>query len=268
MKKLMFVAAVAAGLAAIGDGIESSNTVGYNTVTINKEYTILGIPFTGTTGAAMSIQDAVPYCAGMTKGAAASAADNIQIMDSEGNYETYFMCNGYKGKGTITGGDGKWVKSTESAVSTTTMPAGTPFWYVSKNYATPYTITVAGQVLSTDSSQTPLNVTYQLIANPYPCDLPLNDGVPFVEGMTKGAAASAADNIQIMDDEGNYATYFMCNGYKGKGTITGGDGKWVKSTESAVSTDVLPVGKGGWFVRKSASLVNITIANPNAVTQQ
>ena len=268
MKKLMFAAAVAAGLAAFGDGIESSNTVGYNTVTINKEYTILGIPFTGTTGAAMSIQDAVPYSAGMTKGAASTAADAIQIMDSEGNYVDYFMCNGKAGKATVDGGDGKWVKSGEVTVSTATMPAGTPFWYVSKNYSTPYTITVAGQVLSTDSSQTPLNVTYQLIANPYPCDLPLNNGIPYVEGMTKGAASTAADSVQIMDNDGNYVDYFMCNGKAGKATVSGGDGKWVKSGEVAVTTDALPAGKGAWFVRKSGSLANITIVNPTAAVQQ
>ena len=262
MKKVMFGLAAAAAIGAFA--IESANVVGYNTVTINKEYTILGIPFTGTTGSAMSIQDAVPYSAGMTKGAAASTADCIQIMDESGNYETYFMFNGYKAKAAVSGGDGKWVKSTEAAVSTKTMPAGTPFWYVAKNYATPYTITVAGQVLSTDESQTPLNVTYQLIANPYPCDLPLNNGIPYIDGMTKSNAASGADNIQIMDDDGNYATYFMCNGLKGKGTVTGGDGKWVKDSESVVSTAVLPMGKGGWFVRKSGSLANIKIVNPNA----
>ena len=268
MKKLMFAAAVAAGLAAFGDGIESSNTVGYNTVTINKQYTILGIPFTGTTGSAMSIQDAVPYCAGMTKSNAASDADCIQIMDDQGNYEEYFMCNGKKGKGTVEGGDGKWVNSDESVVSTKTMPAGTPFWYVSKNYATPYNITVAGQVLSTNESQTPLNVTYQLIANPYPCDLPLNNCIPFIEGMTKSNAASDADTIQIMDDQGNYEEYFMCNGKKGKGTIEGGDGKWVNSDESVVTTAVLPAGKGAWFVRKSGSLANIKIVNPTAAAQE
>ena len=44
----------------MAEGIESQNVVGYNQVEINKQYTILGIPFTGTTGTAMSIQDAVP----------------------------------------------------------------------------------------------------------------------------------------------------------------------------------------------------------------
>ena len=260
MKKLMFTAAVAAAIGAFA--IESANVVGYNQVEINKEYTILGIPFTGTTGSALSIQDALPYCTGMTKGNGVSASDNIQIMDSEGNYAVYFLCNGYKGKGTVEGGDGKWVNGAESAVSTTTMPAGTPFWYVSKNYATPYTITVAGEVLSMSTNETPLNVTYQLIGNPYPCDLPLNNCIPYTDGMTKGNGVSASDNIQIMDDEGNYAVYFLCNGYKGKGTVEGGDGKWVNGAESAVTTDSIPAGKGAWFVRHSEGLANIKIVNP------
>ena len=115
------------------DGLESANVVGYNQVEINKQYTILGIPFTGTTGAAMSIQDAVPYCEGMTKGNATTTSDNIQIMDNEGNYDTYFLCNGLKGKGTVENGDGKWVKSTESVVTTDSLPAAKGGWFVRKN---------------------------------------------------------------------------------------------------------------------------------------
>ena len=260
MKKVMFGLAAAAAIGAFA--IESANVVGYNTVTINKEYTILGIPFTGTTGSAMSIQDAVPYCEGMTKGNATTTADTIQIMDSAGSYDVYFLCNGKKAKATIDGGDGKWVKSDEAVVSTATMPAGTPFWYVSKNYATPYTITVAGQVLSTSPEVPPPNVTYQLIANPYPCDLPLNDSIPYAEGMTKGNATTTADTIQIMDNAGSYDVYFLCNGKKAKATIENGDGKWVKSDESVVTTASMPAGKGGWYVRQSASLANITIVNP------
>ena len=38
----------------------------------------------------------------------------------------------------------------------------------------------------------------------------------------------------------------------------------MRPDELAVTTDVLPMGKGGWFVRKSGSLANIKIVNPNA----
>ena len=132
MKKVMFGLAAAAAIGAFA--IESANVVGYNTVTINKEYTILGIPFTGTTGSAMSIQDAVPYSAGMTKGNGSGAADSIQIMDANGNYDIYFMCNGYRAKAAVTGGDGKWVKTDGSAaVSTAVLPMGTGAWFVRKS---------------------------------------------------------------------------------------------------------------------------------------
>ena len=70
-----------------------------------------------------------------------------------------------------------------------------------------------------------------------------------------------------MDDSGAYVAYFMCNGKVGKGTVDGGDGKWVKDGESVVTTDSIPAGKGAWFVRKSASLLNITIVNPNAAQE-
>ena len=120
----------------MADGIESQNVVGYNQVEINKQYTILGIPFTGTTGAALSIQDALPYSAGMTKGNGVSNSDNIQIMDDAGNYDVYFLCNGLKGKGTIVGGDGKWVHASETVVSTAVIPAGKGGWFVRKNSTT------------------------------------------------------------------------------------------------------------------------------------
>ena len=45
MKKLMFVAAVAAGLVAFGDGIESANTVGYNTATSGADNNFITVPY-------------------------------------------------------------------------------------------------------------------------------------------------------------------------------------------------------------------------------
>ena len=51
MKKVMFAAAVAAGLVAFGDGIESANTVGYNDADFSgKTMVCVGVPFT-TVGA-------------------------------------------------------------------------------------------------------------------------------------------------------------------------------------------------------------------------
>ena len=45
MKKLMFTAAVAAGLVAFGDGIESVNSVGYTTATSGADNNFVTVPF-------------------------------------------------------------------------------------------------------------------------------------------------------------------------------------------------------------------------------
>ena len=40
--------------------------------------------------------------------------------------------------------------------------------------------------------------------------MPINSVLPYTEGMTKGAATSTADQIQVMREDGGYNTYFMC----------------------------------------------------------
>ena len=46
MKKLMFTAAVAAGLAAFGEGLESANTVGFQNIPRYSTFTFGGSMFT------------------------------------------------------------------------------------------------------------------------------------------------------------------------------------------------------------------------------
>ena len=237
--------------------MESANIVGYSNLEINKSYSILALNFEKTGSGELSIQDAFPYSAGMTKGASASAGDSLKIMKDDGTYDTYFMCNGKNSKATVEGGDGKWVNVKETVVSTATIKTGKAFWYVSKAFsdnvsATPYTVSVAGQVLEAPTSSKDISVSYMLIGNPYPCAIPLNDGVVITRGMTKGASASAGDSLKIMKDDGTYDTYFMCNGKNSKATVEGGDGKWVNVKETVVSTDSFPANRAGWFISKTA----------------
>jgi hypothetical protein len=153
----------------------------------------------------------------------------------------------------------------ETVVSDRTITAGTAFWYLARNYATPFTITVSGQVLSTETAVSPVTMTWKHIANPYATDLPLNDGVPYTSGMTKGAGIAVADNIQIQDGAGGYDTYFMCNGFVGKVAVAGGDGKWVKLGETVVTTAAIPMGKGAWYLRRGTTNFDITVTRPYAL---
>ena len=260
MKKLLVAAAaLAAGVASAS--IVSSSIVGYNTVTIDKQYAILAVNFGSVSGGAMNIQDAIPYAAGMTQGASSATADNVQIMQSDGTYKTYYMSNGKVGKTTYDT-VGKWVDMDDKTVAASvTIPSGTAFWYASQNYATPYVITVAGEVLATTSDTKDIAQTYMLVASPYPVALPLNDCVVVEEGGITGASSATADNLQIMQDDGTYKTYYLSNGKVGKTTYDT-VGKWVDMDDKTVATTAtFPIGKGAWFVSQNAS-AKLKFINP------
>ena len=184
--------------------VSSANIVGYTTVPVNKQYSILAVNFEKTGGGEIAIQDLFPFQAGMTKGTGISDADNIQVMQDDGTYKIYFVSNGTAGKATIPEIDGKWVWSDAASVATTDKIAtGRSFWYISQAFkanpeATPYNLQVAGQVLATSADTREIAEKLMLVANPYPADVSLNDGVQITKGMTKGTGISDADNLQIM----------------------------------------------------------------------
>ncbi len=60
MKKLMFAAAVAAGFAAFGEGIESANTVGYGQSDLRNGATMVTPQFAPMSGNTISLDSLVP----------------------------------------------------------------------------------------------------------------------------------------------------------------------------------------------------------------
>ena len=261
MKKLMF-ALVAAGAAAVmGEEIASQNVVGYTTLDITKSYSILAINFQdANNGGELAIQDAFPYASGMTTGGSSSASDSIQVMDDDGNYAFYYISNGKAGKASYPATSNKWVKvGSVSTPTTDTLKSGKAFWYVSKAFvddanATPYSIQVAGQVMAASADTKEIAQQYMLVGNPYPIEIPLNNGVVVTKGLTLGGSSSAADSLQIMDDQGNYVFYYMSNGSAGKASYPATSNKWVKvGSVSTPTTDSFPVGRGGWFVSKTGN---------------
>ena len=209
------------------------------------------------TGEALDIQKAFPYTEGMTKGLASTEADNIQIMQNDGGYETYFLSNGHYGKGGASYNeelDGKWSLMGKNAVAERGLASGTTFWYLARGGKTsPFTMTVAGAVSNSESETYTINKSYTLIGCPYPCDVAINGGIE-VTGATKGLASTEADNIQIMNAEGGYDTYFLSNGHYGKGGASYDeslDGKWSLMGKNAVTTDKFPSGKGAFYLSRS-----------------
>ena len=266
MKKLMFAAALSASVfsgTVYGD-VSSANIVGYTTVTLAEQWTILGVNFTGIGGEAMDINTAVPYVEGMTKGGSINTADQIQIQNGKGGYTAYYMSNGLDAKDKpVAGLEGKWALNAKYTPATDKIPSGTAFWYCRKEFSEPLTLTVAGEVSKLASSPKEIKESWVHIANPYPTDLPLNDGIPFVEGMTKGGSINTADQIQIQNGKGGYTAYYMSNGLDAKDKpVAGLEGKWALNAKYTPTTDKLPAGKGAWFARKGATDFTITIQNP------
>ncbi|MBQ6340953.1 MAG: hypothetical protein IJI36_17600 [Kiritimatiellae bacterium] len=246
----------------------ASINVGYKTYTLDKKFTLIGVCFQGVDGKAMTINEAFPMSEGMTKAITSTAADNIQVMGEDGQYTIYSLFNGQYGKVNNPSYkmelDGKWVRAAGQECTDTVSP-GQAFWYVSKTAATtPHTITVAGQVLMTSSSSPKdFTGTYNLYANPYACEVPLNGGLS-ISGSIKAMTSTAADNIQVMGDNGQYTIYFLSNGQYGKVNNPSYkqelDGSWLRSAGQACD-DKIPAGASFWYVSRSEE-GNISIANP------
>ena len=171
------------------------------------------------------------------------------------------MSNGKSGKATYDT-VGTWVANSDATqAATLEMAPGTAFWYGAKNYATPFTVTVAGGVITDVSKTIVINKQYTHIANPYPVALNLNESIGYVSGMTKGQSG-AADEIQIQNATGGYVTYYMSNGKSGKATYDT-DAKWVANSDATQAANVsIPVGKGAWYVRRGSTDFNLVITKP------
>ena len=142
MKKLVtaFAACALAGL--VDAQVESVNIVGYNTVTIDKQWTIIAANFEAVGGGAIAIQDAFPYSDGMTKGNTTATADVLQIQNAVGGYDTYYLSNGKNAKGaTVAGLDGKWAAMATFTPTTAAIPVGAGAWYLRRG-STDFTVQV------------------------------------------------------------------------------------------------------------------------------
>lgn len=257
MKQLMTFGAAALCAAVSLADVESANIVGYNTINITKEYSLLSVVFDEVDGTELSIQKAFPFSDGMTKGLTSANGDNIQIMKEDGDYDIYFLSDGHYGKGGASYNpdlDGKWSADGKNEISDRTLKSGTTFWYLARSAKNkPFALTVAGSVHSAESETYIINKSYTLIGCPYPAEVAINGGIE-ITGGTTGLTSANGDNIQIMKDDGDYAIYFLSNGHYGKGGASYDenlDGKWSADGQNSVTSDKFPVGKGAWYLSRS-----------------
>ena len=244
MKKLMFAAAVAAGLVAFGDGIESANTVGYQTTTVKANgMTMMGIQFTdtgSTTGVSIN-----SIKGDFTAGLSAGEADNLIVWDAVNGYTTYFF---YAGEEPDPDYDNKWYDQNNDAEPTEDKIApGQAAWFVRLGTATD--VTFAGEVLSIDKVIPVKANGMTMFCCPYPEATAIQQ--IDVANPTAGLSAGEADNLIVWDAVNGYTTYFF---YAGEEPDPDYDNKWYdQNNDAEPTTDTMAPGQAAWYVRLGAA---------------
>ena len=236
------------GCAMAAGTVPSANIVGYTKIKLEGPLTMIAVGFdkTGefiTGGTAMTINEAFPYdSANMVASNTPGQSDQIQIFDPDKqSYDSSLNLR--------TSGGGTWSLGTQPALNT--FPAGTAVFYLSRKNPTalnPVFITVAGQVANDATRTKKILPGLNMIANPYPVDIPLNMVSGFGLGMQSGMVASntpgQSDQIQIFNSE-KQAYDSSLN------LRTSGGGTWSLGTQP--SDSVIPAGGAVWYLSRGTN---------------
>ena len=284
MKKIMLIAAAAAGLAAMADGV-SSGIVGYTTITLpaGQQYTMCALPFDSVSDPdGISIQELFPdpLAAGLTGATMAANADQIMFWYN-GAYSSLFLFSNTS----VTARHNKWINPGASRIpdaswgtgnmpSTLKIKGGTAFWIKRKNFDSALTLTVAGSVITAANGQKSHVITagpsYTLIAGSFSAPFAPNpdlakkeDGVtPYgeaVDWLAMGChgATMAANADQLMFwRNGAYSSLFLFS----NASVAARHNKWINPGASRIpdaswgsgnmpSTMKCEPGEGFWYKR-------------------
>ena len=250
MKKLMFVAALAAAMTGWSD-VSSANCVGYTTMTLQKDkFYIFATQFDETskgTGDGIRICDLVtgeiPY------------GTEIQVMKMDKvstQYDLYrFLAEVYDPEIDDFVAD-KWGDVGEELATRKLVP-GTAFWIQPKDT---FTASIAGQVLTEASKQVSFTAEkYTLFANPFP--VAANPNAYTWTGLTYG------DEIQVLKTD-KVSTQYDLYRYLAEVYDPSIDDfvtdKWGDVGEELIRTGIIPVGQGAWI--KTAKAVTLDWTSP------
>ena len=230
MKKVMFVAAVAATAALWADGLSSANTVGYSQPTFRQGYTLFTPMFEGVGTDVINIQDIKPV------------GDNV---DGEGgiNLQT-LTATGTAGDVQLAwwddGTDSGWYDENDDTPDAM-IAKGQSFWISFPDATTK--LNIAGEVRNA-SVDIPLNQGFTAIGNPYPVAINIQTVIPIgddVDGegginlQTLTATGTAGDVQLAWWDDGTDSGWYDENDDTPATMIQSGEGLWVSSPNATTS---------------------------------
>lgn len=255
MKKLMFAAAVAAGLVAFGDGLESANTVGYYASetafrTGNTMYTPM---FAGVGDAEYSIQDIKPIGTAIPDGSSQANAITLVKLTATGGADgaTYWWMD-YEDEDEEEYELG-WKRPAAFTDATITFKAGEAFWMKMPTSAN-CTLQFNGEVRK-GNSYILLRQGNTAVGNPNPVTINVADIRPVGENIPDGSSQANAITLVKLTATGGAdgATYWWMDyededeeeyeyGWKRPAaftdctlTLAPGEGVWVKCPNATTS---------------------------------
>lgn len=257
MKKSTMIAAVfaASAFSAFAVDVYSSNIVGYTKVTVAAGFNMLGGQFVEVgTGNPIDINSLVQSSDLAGLDANVLPQSTLKAWTGLG-YDIYGWVAA--GEGTANGlpeWDSKWVLEDQSAVAAVDVVAGNGFWIQT---TAPATITMMGEVSSSNTYSVAVSAGFNMIANPFPMEISIQS----VQSTDlAGLDANVLPQSLLKTWTGlGYDIYGWVAA--GEGTANGlpeWDSKWVLEDQSAVANVTIGVGQGFWIQTTAPATITFT----------
>ncbi len=268
MKKLATLAALAAlALPVIATEVTSSNVVGYNKLTLQPGYNLIGSQFVLIGGETKDINEFLETDANL---------NTLPGLDGEGGFQTTLRTwggteTGYVTYGWLDADDGtanevpewnsKWILYSMEDIATVPTPVGEGYWI--KSTGTP-TITFVGQVPDGDTGSNntktlQVSAGYNLIANPFPCAINIQN----IQSATlPGLSQEGAFQTMIRlwgGEENGYVTYGWLDADDGtENEVPDWNSKWILYSMEDLANVTIGVGEGFWLYSETPATVTFS----------
>ncbi len=264
MKKVMFVAALAAAFAATAE-IESANTVGYAAKTVEAgKFYMIGVQFndaTDTTKGTIDMNKLIKLSASITPGTYDSnfvGAPEIQVLSASGGYEMYYYISDATddnddplGYDCWADSDGYELKDADKLV------LGKGFWFKSMAAGS---ISVAGEVKAEADATVsfPANAFF-IMSNPFPKAFSLASVT--TTGIAPGtydANFVGASEIQVLKSSGGYEMYYYISDATDSNDDPVGYNCWADSDGYILEGNQVDAGASFWIKGNAAGTIGFT----------
>ena len=243
MKKTLTLLAIMAAIGpAWGAEVVSSNIVGYNKLTLQAGYNLLGNNWNlvgGEDGNVTDVLDAKDLSGLDSQG---NFTSQIQIWEGDGY--AFYGWAGYVGDATY---DYKWLNQSTLEPVDLPAPKGTAFWIKAGAAAD---VTFSGEVATNETYTIQVSAGYNLLANPFPETISIQQ---IQSENLSGLDAQGNFTSQLQLWEGDGYAFYGWAGYTGDPAY---DYKWLNMSTLEPATGVnIDIGTGFWI--KTGSNANI-----------